>query len=487
MGIKRYNATKDNTITNAFKANLSTRATGSNTGLADVLETFVIYAQASTSSIEKSRILVQFDTDQMTTDRAAGLLPASGNVSYYLRMFNAAHAYSLPRNYSLEIRAVSGSWDEGRGLDLDEYSDTDTSNWISASSTTGWVSEGGDLYATPAYSQAFGSDGSEDLEVNVSDIVEQWLAGTKPNHGLMVKISGSAESAPTTSLYTKKFFARSSEFFFKKPVIEARFNNALKDKRGEFYYSSSLSTAAENLNTIYFYNYHRGILRNIPAIGTGKIYVSVYSGSSTADVPTGSALTLVSDGTYVSVAAPTVATGGWVSTGVYSASFAITAATTPIERLYDVWFSGSTQFHTGTIVPSVLTGESSANASQFTTQITNLKPIYHRGQTERFRVYARPRNWSPTIYTVATATPQSFIIDSGSFRIYRIIDELDVISYGTGSTQHTALSFDSQGNYFDLDTNLLEAGYSYAIKFSYYNGSVNSYLEQPETFKFRVE
>jgi hypothetical protein len=88
---------------------------------------------------------------------------------------------------------------------------------------------------------------------------------------------------------------------------------------------------------------------------------------------------------------------------------------------------------------------------------------------------------------VAAANPQPFIIDSGSYRIYRIIDELDVISYGTGSTQHTALSFDSQGNYFDLDTNLLEAGYSYAIKFSYYNGSINSYLEQPETFKFRVE
>ena len=486
MGIKRYNATKDNTITNAFKGDLRTRATGSNTGLADVLETFVIYGQASTSSVEKSRILVQFDTAQMTADRASGLLPAAGAVSHYLRLFNAPHAFSVPRNYSLEIRAVTGSWDEGRGLDLDEYSDSDVSNWISASSTTGWVSEGGDYHATPSYSQAYGSDGTEDLEVDVTTIVEQWLAGTKENNGLLVKISGSAESAPTTSLYTKKFFARSSEFFYKRPVIEARFNSAKKDKRGNFFYSSSLSTAAENLNTIYFYNYHRGILRNIPAVGTGNIYVSLFSGSTG---PTGSALTLVADGTNVTAGSPTVVTGGWVSTGVYSASFAITAATTPLETIFDVWHNGNltTQYFTGSIEPQILTGESSVNAEQFTTQITNLKPTYTRGQTERFRVYARPRNWSPTVYTVATATPVASMIESGSYRIYRVIDDLDVISYGTGSTQHTALSYDSQGNYFDLDTNLFEAGYSYAIKFSYYNGSIGSYVEQPETFKFRVE
>jgi hypothetical protein len=274
----------------------------------------------------------------MTADRSAGSLPSAGNVNYYLRLFNAAHAYSVPRNYDLEIRTVSTSWTEGRGVDLDEYSDSDVSNWISASSNAGWSSEGGDFHATPAYSQSYGTDGTEDLEVDVTTVVEQWLAGTKQNYGLLIKISGSAESTPTTSLYTKRFFSRSSEFFFKRPVIEARYNSAKKDKRANFFYSSSLSTAAENLNTIYFYNYHRGILRNIPAIGTGNIYVSLFSGSTS---PTGSALTLVADGTNVTAGSPTVVTGGWVSTGVYSASFAITAATTPLETIFDVWHNGN--------------------------------------------------------------------------------------------------------------------------------------------------
>ena len=38
MAIKRYTANKDNTITNAFSFNLTTRGTGSNMGSADILE-----------------------------------------------------------------------------------------------------------------------------------------------------------------------------------------------------------------------------------------------------------------------------------------------------------------------------------------------------------------------------------------------------------------------------------------------------------------
>ena len=70
-------------------------------------------------------------------------------------------------------------------------------------------------------------------------------------------------------------------------------------------------------------------------------------------------------------------------------------------------------------------------------------------------------------------------IVSASYKIVRMTDDLDVISYGTGSDKHTYLSYDVSGNYLDLDVSLLEAGYAYGVKFSYYN--------QPETFKFRVE
>ena len=46
MAIKRYYATADTTITNAFKADLSTRGTGSNMGASDILEVFTLYGLA---------------------------------------------------------------------------------------------------------------------------------------------------------------------------------------------------------------------------------------------------------------------------------------------------------------------------------------------------------------------------------------------------------------------------------------------------------
>ena len=73
MGIKRYNAEKDNTITNAYKSNLTARATGSNMGLSDSLEVFRIYGQQDSGSSELSRVVIQFPMSGITTDRTNGI------------------------------------------------------------------------------------------------------------------------------------------------------------------------------------------------------------------------------------------------------------------------------------------------------------------------------------------------------------------------------------------------------------------------------
>jgi hypothetical protein len=61
MAIKRYYAVKDNTITNAFKENLTDRATGSSMGASDILEVYSIYARQATGSSELARFLIEFD------------------------------------------------------------------------------------------------------------------------------------------------------------------------------------------------------------------------------------------------------------------------------------------------------------------------------------------------------------------------------------------------------------------------------------------
>jgi len=469
MTIKRFFATADNTITNAFDETLVTRGTGSNMGAADTLEAFSIYAQATTSSLEASRILVQFDTADILAKRNASLLPSAGGVNFYLKLFNAEHTKTLPKDFYMHVMAVSQSWQEGTGLDMENYTDlTKTnigSNWAKATNTQAWTTAGGDYFfdVSSSFTQRF-EKGTENLDINVTSLVEQWLDGRKINYGFGVRMSGSYESGDK-SYYTKKFFARGSEFFFKRPVLEARWNEALKDDRGYFYASSSLAEANDNMNSLYLYNRIRGRLKNIPKTpASQKIHVSLYDSVGGSQI--GSTFT-----------------GSNISTGIYRCDvFADTTASV----IYDVWHGGANQYHTGTInVKSFKSGEQ-VYTDRYVTKVVNLQNYYNKYQTARFNLYVRPKNWSPNIYTVARSKPDNTIIPSGAFEIYRVTDNYKVVPFGTGSDYHTSLSYDVSGNYFELDLNMLEDGYDYGIRLAYYDDYLSSWQRQENEFRFKV-
>jgi len=493
MAVRRYVANADTTITNAYETNLVTRGTGSNMGASDVSEVFTVYGQAASGSLEAARILTKFSISDISTDRSASNIPASGSVNFYLRLYNARHGQTLPRDYNLLVQAVSRTWEEGAGLDMEGYSDlTHNSvgaNWEKSAAATSWTTEGGDFYndASSSFTASFDS-GVEDMELDITTLVEQWLGGaaneavlgSKTNYGVGIKFPDTSESA-TRSYYTKQFYARGTEFFFKRPVIEARWDSSKKDSAGSFYLSSSVARAADNLNKIYLYNNVRGQLRNIPAIGTGDILVSVYSGST---APAGNKLGLAAGGGVASAADNNV-TGSYVSTGIYSASFAYTSSA--ITKIFPVWHSSSTEYHTGSGITVNTFDSSDYNPSPtYVTAITNLKERYSREEEARFRLYVRPKDWNPTIYTKAKADPDNVIIEDAYYKIIRTVDDLDVVKYGSGSLSHTRLSYDVSGNYFDLPITLLEKDYMYGIKLTYKlpNGL---YREQPHIFKFRVE
>tara|TARA_Y100000034_G_scaffold136558_1_gene213819 strand:- start:4612 stop:6600 length:1989 start_codon:yes stop_codon:yes gene_type:complete len=658
MPIKHYTASADNTITNAFKlssfdsSRTTVRGTGSNAGVADVVEVFSTYGVASATSQELSRILVEFPVASISADRSAGKIPASGSVSFFMKMYNAKHAHTVPENFTLSILPVAQSWQEGTGMDLlghqDDTKGIPGSNWMSASNTSPWTGSNytlndcvGGSYRTgaldPQFKQTFRT-GLEDLEIEVTPLVEHWVAGTIDNYGVGIHLTSSqgayaplADSATATiqfnsaiaedydgetftvestdgtevvytldddassntygasttnigiqgmaeaaskaaelvtaagnnssnahygkitfvegasatvtltqvlpggnntittsdsdditvsgftggtsqgavlpltggatfSYYTKRFFARTTEFFYRRPIIEARWDSTRRDDRGDFYYSSSLAPAADNLNTIYLYNYVRGRLRNIPDLGSdNRVYVSIFSGSTDNSEPSGAALILAADNSgYVRTAAPTIVTGGQVATGIYSASFALTAAATPVKTLYDVWFTGSdatvaassstaTQYSTGSITPNTLIGGGSVRNPTYYLNITNLKNRYNQAENARFNLYVRNKYWNPTIYTKATATVPTTNIISASYSVIRLVDAYVAIPYGTGSILSTGISYDVSGNYFDLDMGLLEAGYGYGFKFAFYDPELNSWIEQDRIFKFRVE
>tara|TARA_R110002020_G_scaffold234898_2_gene447028 strand:- start:37 stop:1329 length:1293 start_codon:yes stop_codon:yes gene_type:complete len=422
---------------------------------------------------------------------------------------------------------ISQSWQEGDGLDLENYRDLTKNgpgaNWINAGSSStgvskwqsiaGGTSPGGSYKTGSAgdsqfiYSQSFAT-GLGDLEVDVTGLVEQWIKGASgggfPNYGVGVHLSASYEGYYSSSngisnsgsvlrniqgarksYYTKRFFARGSQYFFKRPVIEARWNSIKRDDRASFYYSSSLAPSGENLNTLFLYNYIRGRLVDIPGLDGGKLLVSVYSGSADNSGPSGSTLLLYGPG--AGSAGKYNVTASKADTGIYSCSVAITAANTPIQVLYDVWHSGSTQYVTASFRPNTFGGQTNTREPIYYCNITNLQQSYTPIQNARFNLYIREKNWSPTIYTKANNDPPTTSIVSASYRVYRIMDAYSAVPYYTGSNFATGLSYDVSGNYFDFDMSLLEPGYAYAFKFAFYDPELKSWQEQDQTFKFRVE
>ena len=632
MAVRRFFATKDNTITNAFKEGLSTRGTGSNMGLADIVEVFNIYGQTTVAAatavvtivdtggggtsidnlhgtngftitntagtalmyrfdknsatsatgdldgvkviigiqslttanqvaeqvedainssnghgsagsatitvsrtnnavtltqvvpgidgnvtidpgstptptyitfsgftggagypFEKSRALIQFDTSLVAASRSAGSIPASGSVDFYLKMSDAAHEESTPRQFTLTIAAVSQSWTEGTGLDMVNYSDKGYSNWESASSTAKWSQQGG-TYLTGAmktggalmHTSQYFKNGTENLEVNVTQMVEEWIKEDTGSYGFGIMLTSSLETG-STSYYTKKFFARDSEFFHKRPYLEARWNDSISDDSSDFYLSSSRAPESDNLNKIYLYNYIRGQLVNIPSIGTGNIYLSVYSGSTG---PTGNSLQLPKGGGVITKN-DMVVTGAYDSTGIYSASFAYTNSS--VTSIYPVWHNraaGPTtvyDFYTG----SAITVKNFDNASAYPTpnwviNINNLQTVYSRDEVARFRLYVRPKNWNPNLYTVAQTQIETTPIKKAYYQLTRDVDNAIIIPYGTGSGNEsfTQLSYDISGNYFDLDMSMLQSGYTYQLSFLF--NLVGNYSANKTKFKFRV-
>jgi len=458
MAIKRYSCTKDTTITNAFKENMLDRGEESNMGASDIAEVFSIFGQATSSSIEKSRVLFQFDVDSIIADREATSIPTSGSVNFYMRVFNAPHAQTLPRQFTLQVLPVSSSWTEGIGLDMETYSDEGQASWLSSSLNISWTSEGGDYLGSPQFEQFF-DEGTEDLEIDITNLVESWIDETTENKGVLVKLSGSQEDgSEERSYYTKRFFARGTEFFFKKPVLEARWQSSKSDDRGDFYFSSSLASEEDNTNKLYLYNYVRGIgLKDIPGM-TGSIYVDLYDENME----------------WLSASF----TGSWESIGIYVVDVALEPTTSSI--VYDVWGDGNgIEFYTGSFVPKTLTPSNHFGPEQHFTKIINLKNRYSTEETNAmFRLFIRDKNWQPTLYTVSNATQESQIAREACYRVFRVVDNYEVIAYDSA---YTKLSYDANGNYFTFDISLLEPGYMYAFQFRYND------VEQPEIFNFKVE
>ncbi len=149
--------------------------------------------------------------------------------TFYLRLYEAEGNKELSLSYNLSAFPISESWTEGRGKFGDSPKVTDGVSWDNASnpdggSATTWTDVGVTYISSSGNlaSQSFSSE-SPDMEMNVTDIVNNWLDGTNNNYGFLLRFSGSQETNSTTYGHLK-FFSRNTNTIY-APKLEVRWDD----------------------------------------------------------------------------------------------------------------------------------------------------------------------------------------------------------------------------------------------------------------------
>ena len=210
-----------------------------------------------------SRILLKFDLTEISNSISSGGIT---NPSYYLRLYQKRTSELAP-TFQINAYALSQSWEEGTGYTeqnpnsrngvswLRGNESFDNTNWLvggmdsieigldSASKSidalhlhldTGSRSEGGGIWydeggvnipggnIAGVSSQSF-SYQSADIEMEVGDVVNKWLDGTRNNKGFILKWSGSQEDNADYGGDIEYFSMESDSVY--SPALEVRWDN----------------------------------------------------------------------------------------------------------------------------------------------------------------------------------------------------------------------------------------------------------------------
>lgn len=170
-----------------------------------------------------SRILIDFDISAISSSIVAGAIT---NPQFYLNM-RATEAVSLPITYTLMAHAVSGSWVNGTGYYNNNFEVTNGASWNykdGTTSATSWSTLGGDFYTASLYSasQSFNFE-NPDVRMNVTSIVRQWLSGSIPQHGMIIKHTNLTETGSDV-VGSIKFFSKETHTIY-VPRLEVIWEN----------------------------------------------------------------------------------------------------------------------------------------------------------------------------------------------------------------------------------------------------------------------
>ena len=498
MSIARAYADKDTWITEA--------SVTSNFGETPILEIWNNINEV-TQRKEYARILIKFSLSSLSADIVNnGRIPdprTDSGVSAFINLKNVKHSDNQAVNFDLVAFPLTASWMEGRGLDNDNYTNTGFANALSATNTNAWNinngQTGGSVYIGAA-SRVYDSNsatqsflGEEDLRMDVTDYFKSYLNfstgtsiedGGSADHGFLIRMTdayeakdapealsaGQAVSISGTAFYSKKFYSRETNTR-KRPYFELEWDGAIKDNRENLLFSKTAN--------LFYYSLIDGELTDLNGTGPfpGHVTLSANGVGMLTDAASGMAVTAsrFSKGIYkVHIGSATNAAGYLNLTGInlgLSSSTSFTdswTVTTAGEYRTD-------SFSFDCLLPT--SGYGNYVTSNHVVTLPNLSDQYDPTTKARIRVFVKNNQTQWQTLTGTSTALNTAIIKSGTFEIRELVTN-DV------EVPEQALSYDAEGNFFDLDNNLLYEGLRYKVVLKLNVRGETLVYDYPEKWQF---
>lgn len=233
----------------------------SNAGLDEIIELGGYYDVTGTG--ETSRILVQFSSTEIAdiVSNKVGSSNYSASLGLYL-----ADAYQIPTNtdiYTYPVYSSAGGWDNGTGKYGDIPTNTSGVSWTYQKSGLGnqWLTSmyptdvtasfsgskigGGNWYTASGstsleFTQSNPMNSTYDIDINVTQAVKLWNAGTIDNSGFILKLADNLEFNTTSSIRLKYYSADTNTIY--PPYLDIKWDDSSYVTTGLSVLSNSIST-----------------------------------------------------------------------------------------------------------------------------------------------------------------------------------------------------------------------------------------------------
>ena len=471
-------ADKDTYITNKYIG--GKRVVSGNVGIAGTLDLFKLYGITVVSSgsdripqTELSRALIHFDLNPLRDLVDEGRIDISHtSFKCFLSLKDVYGGQPTPNNFTIDVFPLSASFTEGFGKDVAYYSDEDKCNFLSASSDALWGAEGcalacfstgsGDYItssitiANTKVSQTF-AKGTEDLLVDVTQLVSATIKGDLPDQGFRLSFS-SAQENDLKTYFVKRFASRQAYDETKHPKIIVKFDDSIQDDTSNLYLDSPTSS------NLFLYNYIHGQLS------------SLLSGATTLTGQNCLLLELQSEVTGVGKYSLYFTGSQHLNNvGIYSASVTLPLSNANIKTSFDlsgsviftpIWTSldQTVTFITGSSITARSPERTSyrLNPRRYTVNVTGITTDYSEEEEVTMRIYIFDDN-DPIIKAKRLPVELPGVsLRNVHYAIRNVATNEYVVPFDT-LYNSTRASSDSKGMYFNFNTSALTVLNQYAI------------------------